>query len=167
MPDEILAALHASPKARLNIAAVTVPASLLAAAARMPDQIRLLGFMAHLDAVRLQRRAHVLLNIANEDPSQVPGKFYEYLGAGRPILHLHNQPDDAISQLIIKLQRGWTCPNNREDISIRLDTLCRETPAGSLASGLAVGDADVTAYSWKALALRLQDILLRVAYREE
>lgn len=161
IPDEILAALHAFPEARLNIAAVTVPASVLAAAARMPDQIRLLGFMAHLDAVRLQRRAHVLLNIANEDPSQVPGKFYEYLGAGRPILHLHNQPDDAISQLIMELQRGWTCPNNRQDISALLEQLCSEARAGL--GGLTVNAADITGYSWQQLTLGLQDILVRVA----
>lgn len=121
-PDALLAALSRYPRARLNIASVTVPDSLLAAAARMPDQIRLLGFIPHATALELQRGADVLVNIANEDPQQVPGKIYEYFGAQRPILHL-GSTSDAIADLLEDLQRGWFCPNEAGAIMHRLSDL--------------------------------------------
>jgi glycosyltransferase involved in cell wall biosynthesis len=158
-PDAILSALQAFPMARLNIAAVTVPASVLAAAARMPDQVRLLGFMPHLDAVQLQRRAHVLVNIANEDPSQVPGKLYEYLGAGRPVLHLYNQPGDAISELLTTLDRGWSCRNQHDDIQAWLETHGRAIAIGD---ELPSHDAAIDAYSWQSIARQLHDLLVSV-----
>src|SRR5690606_32512551 len=83
--DVLLASLRCDPRIRLSIAAVTVPESLLAAARAAPDQLRLLGFLPHRQALALQRQADVLVNIANDDPAQIPGKFYEYLGARRPV----------------------------------------------------------------------------------
>src|SRR5690606_6021948 len=84
--DALLDALRMVPQARLGIAAVTVPEAILDAAKALPGQVRLLGFLPHRATLALQRRADVLVNLANDDPVQVPGKFYEYLGAARPIL---------------------------------------------------------------------------------
>lgn len=158
-PDALMQALHAFPKARLSIASVTVPASVLAAAAKMPGQIRLLGFMPHLDAVELQKRAHVLVNIANQDPSQVPGKLYEYLGAGRPILHLFNQSNDAISQLMTRLGSGWKCENSVDGIAAWLEQACSEDL--QIAGGQLGGNGkELSAYSWQQIGLRLEKILV-------
>ena len=154
-PDSLLRALSVDPRIRLSIAAITVPESVLAAARLMPEQIRLLGFMPHLDVVAMQKHAHVLVNIANEDASQIPGKVFEYLGAGRPILHLSNQPGDAISVLLSKLGKGWSCQNNEHEISDWLRTACL---GGDI--DLRAGANDVSAYSWRNIALELEEILL-------
>src|SRR5690606_35014976 len=69
--DVLIAALRADSRLRLSIASVTVPEAILVASKSMPDQLRLLGFLPHRHVLALQRRADVLVNIANDDPAQV------------------------------------------------------------------------------------------------
>lgn len=162
--DVLLAALRCDQRIRLSIAAVTVPESILAAARAMPDQLRLLGFLPHRHALALQRRADVLVNIANDEPAQIPGKFYEYLGAGRPVLHLADTPD-LVAERIASLRRGWVCANDEADIAARLRLLARAKPRGALDDGLRLDAAPVRGHSWQALGMELSDLLTRVASR--
>lgn len=163
--DVLLAALRCDPRIRLSIAAVTVPESILAAARAAPEQLRLLGFLPHRQALALQRQADVLVNIANDDPAQIPGKFYEYLGAGRPVLHLADT-QDLVAERIIALQRGWTCPNDEVAISARLLQLCEAKMQGRLDAGLSLDTAQVRGHSWQALAAELATLLQGVIIRD-
>lgn len=156
-PDALIDALSQCPHARLNIASVTVPESLLAAADMMPQQIRLLGFLPHQHVLTLQRGADLLVNIANDDPHQIPGKIYEYLGACRPILHLGSFPD-AIANLIAKLNRGWYCENASTAITQRLDAASQLKRSGSLNRSFALDLPSVRTYSWKHTAEKLDSI---------
>lgn len=160
-PDDLVAAIAAHPAARLNIASVTVPESLLRAAESMPDQIRLLGFLPHRHILQLQRSADVLINIANDDPSQVPGKLYEYLGSGRPILHVTRQHDIS-SELIATSRRGWVSDGSLASLQGWLDraSLLKET--ASLDEGLELDLESVAQYSWPALTRRLEAIANQV-----
>ena len=72
----------------------------------------------------MQRQADVLINIANDDMTQIPGKFYEYLGSGRPILHLSNA-SEPVAEAIVRLRRGWVCANTHEAIRGQLAALVR------------------------------------------
>ncbi|MGY1410062.1 MULTISPECIES: glycosyltransferase [unclassified Luteimonas] len=162
--DVLLAALRCDPRIRLSIAAVTVPESILAAARAAPEQLRLLGFLPHRQALALQRQADVLVNIANDDPAQIPGKFYEYLGAGRPVLHLADQPD-LVAERITALRRGWTCPNDEAAICGRLLHLCEAKMQGRLDEGLSLDTAQVRGHSWQALAVELATLLQGVVAR--
>ncbi|WP_158637100.1 glycosyltransferase [Arenimonas daejeonensis] len=119
--DALIEAVLATPGVRLNIASVNVPDDIRQAARTSGGAIRLLGFMPHLHALKAQRRADVLVNIANDNPCQVPGKLYEYLGAGRPILHLGDSPDDAAGHLLADTGGGVVCPNEPAEISRRLE----------------------------------------------
>lgn len=157
--DALLDAVTAQPGVRLEIAAVTVPEDVLAAARRAPDRIRLLGFMPHSAALDLQRQADVLVNIANADMTQVPGKIYEYLGSGRPVLHL-GSPDDAVGALLARTGRGWTCANEPAAIRQQLAALCRAGETGALAAGLSHDPETVAGYSWQSIGSQL-DMLLR------
>ena len=156
--DGFIEALRTQPSARLNIAAITVPERLLALARELPGQVRLLGFLPHLEILRLQRRAHVLVNIANDDPAQIPGKFHEYLGAGRPILHLCRAPD-AMAAMLASLRRGWTCGIEGEDTARLLAWLVRAQRDGTLEGGLDLTQAPVHAWSWQAIGARLDAAL--------
>ncbi|MEL1265550.1 glycosyltransferase [Pseudoxanthomonas putridarboris] len=156
-PDELLRALAAHPGVRLNVAAVTVPEELLEAARRLPSQVRLLGFLPHRRALQLQRGADVLVNIGNQDPAQVPGKIYEYLGSGRPILHLGTD-DDAISRLIGQLKRGWNCENHAAAVSRWMEDTAQAKTDGSLDQGLDLTGDRIAEYSWERLASRLEAI---------
>jgi glycosyltransferase involved in cell wall biosynthesis len=55
----------------------------------LADIVRFVGPLPNAEARRLQREADVLLLVRNEGPgyeAMVPGKLYEYLAAGRPIV---------------------------------------------------------------------------------
>lgn len=160
--DALLDALRRVPQARLGIAAVTVPEAILAAARALPDQVRLLGFLPHRAALALQRQADVLVNLANDDPVQVPGKFYEYLGAGRPILHLGDAPD-AVAARIAALHRGWTCANDAEAIAALLHGLASAKSARRLDAGLSLDRAVVDEHSWQRLGQRMDRVLREAA----
>lgn len=162
--DALLEALQANPGVRLSLAAVTVPERILQAAQALPDQLRLLGFLPHTAALALQRRADVLVSIANDDHAQVPGKIYEYLGAGRPILHLGNG-NDPTAALVTELQRGWVCASRSDPLSPLLGALAGAKARGELERGLELGHDQVHQYSWQHIARRL-DALLAGAARQ-
>lgn len=157
-PDALLEALRVDPSIRLSIAAITVPEAIVTAARDNPDQVRLLGFLPHLDVLAMQRQAHVLVNIANDDPDQTPGKFNEYLGAARPILHLH-KGDDAMARAITRLRRGWSCEDTQAALSSTLQTLARAQQAGTLADTLDLSREAVDDVSWQSLAAQLHQHL--------
>ncbi|NZA28513.1 glycosyltransferase [Luteimonas sp. SJ-92] len=160
--DALLGALAHHPKTRLSIAAVTVPEAILAAAKAAPERIRLLGFLPHTAILALQRRADVLVNIANDDMTQIPGKFYEYLGAGRPVLHLGNGAD-PVAAMVGELRRGWACANTDAAIGHRLAALEAAKARRGLDEGLALGPEGVEEYGWSRIAARLDSLLREVA----
>lgn len=158
--DALLQAVLDTPGVRLNIATVHAPDALLQAIQRHPDRIRLLGFLPHRTALATQRGADVLVNLANRDVMQVPGKCYEYLGAGRPILHLGDAPGDAVAALVRDRHRGWVCAPDAGSIATRLRELVARKAAATLEHGLSLGVGGVAEFGWSRLASRL-DALLR------
>ena len=156
--DALLGALRAHPRIRLSIAAVTVPEAILAAARAAPQQLRLLGFLPHRHALALQRTADVLVNIANDDPTQIPGKVYEYLGAARPILHL-TANEDLVAGQIGRLHRGWVCGNDEAAIAQQLLELLRAKDEGRLDSKLVLTTEQVREHSWQQLSVEVARIL--------
>nr|WP_295382555.1 glycosyltransferase [Pseudoxanthomonas sp.] len=160
-PDDLVAAIAAHPGARLNIASVTVPESLLRAAEALPGQVRLFGFLPHRRILQLQGSADVLINIANDDPGQVPGKLYEYLGSGRPILHIARQHDTS-AELIASLRRGWVSDGSLPSLQRWFDQAIELKSANRLEQGLDLGPESVEGYSWPALAARLEAIAEQV-----
>lgn len=158
-PDALLAALRCTPGVRLTIAAITVPEGVLDAARAAPDQVRLLGFRPHDAILDLQRAADVLVNISNDDMTQIPGKVNEYLGACRPLLNLGPGNDPATAE-IERLHRGWNCRNDPASIATCLSRLRDEKHAGTLNSELDLSPASVAHISWAAIASRL-DMMLR------
>ena len=158
--DALLQAVIDTPGVRLNIATVHAPDALLQAIDRHPDRIRLLGFLPHRTAIATQREADVLVNLANRDAMQVPGKCYEYLGAGRPILHLGDAPGDAVAALVRERRRGWVTASDADSIATCLRELVVRKNAGTLAAELSLGIDEVAEFGWSRLAARL-DVLLR------
>jgi glycosyltransferase involved in cell wall biosynthesis len=158
-PDALIDALGTHPAIRLNIAAITVPESILAAARVTPQSIRLLGFMPHTQILALQRHADVLVNIANIETTQIPGKVNEYMGAGRPLLHLGNGGDDPVASLVLRLHRGWSCINDYGPIAECLSALANAKALGRLDSGLSLDQDSVAEFGWSRIAARLDSRL--------
>ncbi|MFZ7096839.1 glycosyltransferase [Luteimonas dalianensis] len=163
-PRALVDAVLATPGARLSIATSRAPDWLPPLLEAHPDQLRLLGFMPHAQAVALQRSADVLVNIANDDPVHVPGKVYEYLGAGRPILHLGDHEEDVAARLVRDHRRGVVAGNDAASIGAALAELAAIKREGGWEERFSLGQADVEQYQWRSIARRLHAILQEVAY---
>ncbi|MEO6131000.1 MAG: glycosyltransferase [Saprospiraceae bacterium] len=73
----------------------------------LKDFTSFIEFVPHSEAVKIQQQAQVLLLLINDAPSSlsiIPGKLYEYLGAGRPILSIG--PPDSDSAKVINMAKG-------------------------------------------------------------
>ena len=161
-PRSLVDAVLASPDVRLNIATSRAPEWLLPLLDSHAEQLRLLGFVPHAQAVTLQRAADVLVNIANDDPVHVPGKVYEYLGAGRPILHLGDNEEDVAAQLVQRHRRGLVSGNGTASISEALARLVEIKRAGEWGEHFTLDQSGVEQYQWQSIARRLHSMLQQV-----
>lgn len=158
-PTALVDAVLSVPGVLLEIASGNVPAPVAALAKRHPGQLRLLGHVSHTSLLDLQRHTHVLVNLANQDASQVPGKFYEYFGACRPILHLQSDVGDATGQLLARLRRGWSSAGDTASIAAALKRIRALHLAGSLENGLDLSPQAVAPWSWMAAACAVSRVL--------
>ncbi|WP_293712350.1 glycosyltransferase [Stenotrophomonas sp. UBA7606] len=149
--EEVLSAVRSVPGVRLTVATVSAPDYLIMAAESAPQSIRLVGFMPHRGALAAQRCCDVLVNLANADPVQVPGKVFEYLGAGKPILHLRGELRDATGEMLMSMGAGWDMVSEQASIKQALQEMKDLKRAGKL--GQRAVDADnAVAYAWPQLA---------------
>jgi len=115
-----------------------------------PESVRILGFLPHTSVLDLQRRCDVLVSIANTDPVQIPGKFNEYLGAGRPILHVSSVEQDAVCGLMETMKLGWHVSTDPKAIGDLLTSLHQRKLVG--ADWLPSRDkVAISRYSWAEL----------------
>lgn len=155
---ELIRAVLATPGVRLSIATVVAPNEVAEAAVSHPERVRMLGFVAHRQVLALQRRCDVLVNLANDDPVQVPGKLYEYLGTDVPILHVGGCGTDASTRLISITGAGWCEPASCEAISDRLRQLLEiKRSHGKLQRK--VSTYDVGQHAWQSLAARVAGLI--------
>lgn len=157
-PSALVQAVLATENTRLNIATIAAPSELVEASIKHPHKIRLLGFLPHTGALSLQRRCDVLVNIANTDPVQLPGKLYEYLGSGTPILHISDADSDASRDLILEAGAGWVERNDSACIAARLSFLFQLKQDHELTFP-AKRRGSVEQYSWESISERLVSIV--------
>lgn len=158
-PDALLDAVEALEGVRLNIATVVVPPWLAPRLEQLGDRVRVLGFLPHRLALSVQRRADVLVNIANQNPCQVPGKIYEYLGSGRPILHIGAcDGRDESAALVERLRRGWACPADADSIRARLGGLRDDAGNKRVGAGLDLRPEQVGGFGWSRVAGRFMEL---------
>lgn len=75
-----------------------------------------IDFVPHAEAVQYQQQSQVLLLLINNSPNSrtiIPGKLYEYLGSGRPLLAIG--PKDSDSAKVVELTKGGAL-HNYEDV---------------------------------------------------
>src|SRR5690606_8163352 len=135
------------------------PEWLLEAAGRSDGRIRLLGFLPHAEVLALQRAADVLVNIANDVPVHLPGKVFEYLGAGVPILHLTGAQADAVESLVVSLRRGIVAANTTQRIGEALEEFKRIKRNSGWQDHFELGREGIEPYSWDGISARLGAIL--------
>lgn len=124
-------------------------------------QVRCLGRMSHRDVLGLQRSAPVLFSLGNSQAQQVPGKLYEYFGAGRPILHVALNPQDSSKQAVSTSRRGIAVDAEADEVVGALDRLCAAWAVGRLGEVWDLSEEAVEKYSWAALSGKLLGFLQR------
>lgn len=157
--DALVAAVLELPRVTLSIASPNPPSFLVEAASRNPERIRLLGFLTHSQVLELQRSSDILINIGNESSCQVPGKLYEYLGAGRPILHIRGGPNDAAEEVVRDARRGVFCDNDPSSIRQVLQELSVAAAQGRLDSIFDLSAARVARFGWSRLTASYEELL--------
>ena len=85
---------------------------------KLKDKIIYLGVLPHKEVLNWEKKANLLIYIANALEDQISGKFFEYLGSKNPILCITQNPqfDDEILSLINNLNIGKTVHNKKEKI---------------------------------------------------
>jgi glycosyltransferase involved in cell wall biosynthesis len=90
--------------------------------------------LPHAEILVTERAAHVLLLVKHADPRYdglVPGKLYEYIGLGRPVLAL--APPGEARELVTSLRRGEVAsPSSVDEIERALRTMIAHYRAGRL-----------------------------------
>ena len=164
--ETLLDAVRAVPGVRLGFATIVAPQSVRDACRESPEQFRLHGFLPHLQALRMQCRTDVLVNIANAEAAQVPGKLLEYLGAGRPILHLRSSGTDHGADLLAETGGALVVGQDISELTDSLRRLLAAKRSGSLHAQFPPRDAArINEYGWSRIAARLEAILAGIARR--
>lgn len=70
--------------------------------------------MSHRLCIEHMKKASVLLVVQPESPLQVPGKIYEYIAVGRPLLLVGGE--GATAGLVQRHKLGMTCPNEVKEL---------------------------------------------------
>lgn len=114
----------------------------VAQAADLQGVVRLRDYVPHRDAIAAMQQADVLVLIKHVEPrfrGLIPGKLYEYMGAGRPILAL--VPDSEAADLVRGLGWGEVAPaEDPEAIAAALLRLLAHKRAGRLGTAYAMRD---------------------------
>jgi glycosyltransferase involved in cell wall biosynthesis len=117
------------------------------------------GYLRHDQALREMLRADLLLLpslVGGHAAAVIPGKVFEYLGSGRPIL-LIGEDDSTAARFVERLGGGICVPADADAIAAALRTLWFAWREGALPGGC---DRSLLAdYGRDALARRLERLL--------
>ncbi|WP_182344460.1 glycosyltransferase [Comamonas koreensis] len=125
--------------------------------------VEFLGQRSHSDCLALQRRADLLINIGNVQNYQIPGKIYEYLGSGTPVLHIQTSAStDPGAVLINQTRAGVVVKNDAQDIAKALGSLHAQWMHDPRALVLGRDEALVQSHTWTNKAALYQALLSRL-----
>lgn len=150
-PTPLVEAVLRVPGCRLTVAGPELPSALMPLFLQYPEKLRFAGNLPQEEAVSLQRSSDLLVNIGNAGMSQIPGKLMEYLGSGRPVLHLQPDADDPAAALVGEEQCGYVVPLDTAAITVQLSNLVERNRNRRLEDGLRLGPLVFRKYSWEIL----------------
>jgi len=121
--------------------------------------VRFHGIVDHGTCISAQQNSDVLLSVGNSQPFQVPGKIYEYLGIGSPILHIANTPMDEAGALIMRVRAGWVVQNQADSIERILREIHARWTSGALQSMFLRDENTIAEFAWDKRAIHYKDVI--------
>ena len=118
------------------------------------DRFEYKALIPHREALARQRESDLLVNFGNRQDDQIPGKGFEYLGAGRPILQV-SDVEDEFSLLIRRLKRGLVVRNDEKEIAEAIEYLYDLWEKDEIDAAFDLSLSGVRDYSWKRLAQKV------------
>lgn len=127
---------------------------------RLLSYVKTPGYVSHLEALQLQRKAQVLVLIEmnrSETTAILPGKVFEYLYAKRPIIALGPEGSD-IKGILDETRSGqFFNYSNKDLLKTHITSLYNQYKTGNLS----VSHANIEHYSRKNLTNDLAKILAK------
>ena len=129
--------------------------------AGLTDFVNRIAYLPHSEVVKVQQQSQVLLLLINDTPNAkviLPGKFFEYMAAKRPILCIGPLDGDA-AQVIADVKAGIVIEkDNQAGIEKTIRELYQEFKHGELA----INSEDIEKYSRKSLTAALVERLMEI-----
>jgi CelD/BcsL family acetyltransferase involved in cellulose biosynthesis len=121
----------------------------------LSDCVNIIGPCSRPETIRRMTQANLLLLLAERFVIQIPGKTYEYLRAGRPILAL--TPEGALANFLRRTGAGWVV-NPKDDAGVlrAVRERYRQWKAGE--PGPSADPEIVAGYDRRKLASRLAEL---------
>jgi glycosyltransferase involved in cell wall biosynthesis len=129
---------------------------------QLGDMVELLGFLPQNEALAAMRESDYALLITH-DPLNVAAKFYDYLGAGKPILATVHAGGE-VQRMMDELRAGWWV-DSRDVEGIRRLFIDAAARGNSLASEFMPDLEKIALYERKVLAQRYASLLYSIAGR--
>ena len=124
------------------------------------EMVQLVGFLPQRDALKMMDETDYVL-IINHDPLNVGGKFYDYIGSGKPIIGaVHSQGETR--RLLENLRAGWWA-DIHDASGLRQVFIEAVGRVGSLDAVFQPDREAIAHYERGALARRYADLLKSIA----
>ncbi len=128
------------------------------------DCVNILGPRRRPETLRRITEADLLLVLAERFVNQIPGKTYEYLRAGRPILAL--TPEGALANLLRRIGGGWVVnPKDPDGILAAVRESVQQWKEGR--ARYVVDPAVIAGFDRRVLAGRLTELFDRLSAKVE
>ena len=138
----------------------------IAARAGLSGVVRFEGNRPHAETLAMEAGADVLLLVKGRSARYrdlVPGKLYEYIGAGKPVLAI--APEGPAADLVRRFGLGWVADPDRPDqIAAALEEAWARRPASGAASspGAGIATADRESFTRRRLTEQLARTLSEI-----
>jgi hypothetical protein len=123
---------------------------------QLGDMVSLRGYLPQREALTLMSETDYVLMIAH-DRFNIPGKFYDYIGSGKPILGCLNPGGDT-RRLVEEMRAGWWAGNHDVE-GIRQLFIDAAARSGSLSKEFQPDVEKIAQYERKVLAQRYAALL--------
>ena len=123
-----------------------------------------LGYQTHSTAIEEQRKASILILPLRKEPEYkavLPGKLFEYLASGRPVLGI-GQPDGAMSMILNKTNTGVVV--DWED-KISMKKYIDDCWKAHLDGNLTINDGEISAFTRRNLTRQMAELFDKITER--